>query len=173
MASAFSGLYGPKDRRAMSLLHPALVIASGVQGGGPHPPPAKDTLLVVLLIAAMAALAALVFLYMRRRGRRIEPVNDQWQALAVMGELCPHGWQVQVTLYGWGAPLPEDAPPWRVPLVEVEWKQYEEESEQVAVTRRVWAPTIDRALQTMVEDRRTEITLEQIEQAVADEEWND
>jgi hypothetical protein len=157
----------------MNSLHPALVIASGVQGGGPHPPPAKDTLLVVLLIAAMAALAALVFLYMRRRGRRIEPVNDQWQALAVMGELCPHGWQVQVTLYGWGAPLPEDAPPWRVPLVEVEWKQYEEESEQVAVTRRVWAPTIDRALQTMVEDRRTEITLEQIEQAVADEEWND
>ena len=34
------------------------------------------------------------------------PVTDQWQALAVMGELCPHGWQAQITLYGWGAPVP-------------------------------------------------------------------
>ena len=49
-------------------------------------------------------------------------------------------------------------------------------SGHVAVARRVWAPTIGEALQTMVEDRRTDIALEQIEQAVADEDdawWDD
>jgi hypothetical protein len=121
----------------------------------------------------MALASILIYLYTRRRRRAPVTVTDQWQALAVMGELCPHGWQVQITLYGWGAPVPDDAPAWSVPLVEVEWKQFEEESEQIAVTRRVWAPTIEQALQTMVEDRRTEITLEQIEQAVGEEEWND
>jgi hypothetical protein len=41
----------------------------------------------------------------------------------------------------------------------------------------VWAPTIGDALQTMVEDRRTDLTLEQIEQAAAAEHddlwWSD
>ena len=72
--------------------------------------------------------------------------------------------------------MPADAPPARVPLVELEWKQFEEESGHVAVARRVWAPTIGEALQTMVEDRRTDIALEQIEQAVVEEDdawWND
>jgi hypothetical protein len=103
-------------------------------------------------------------------------VTDEWQALAVMGELCPDGWQAQITLYGWGAPVPDDAPPSRVPLVELEWKQFEQEPGRVAVERRVWAPTIERALQTMVDDRRTDVALEQIEQAAAengDVSWND
>jgi hypothetical protein len=63
-----------------------------------------------------------------------------------------------------------------VPLVELEWKQFEEESGRVVVARRVWAPTIGEALQSMVEDRWTDITIERIEQAVAGEEdvwWND
>jgi hypothetical protein len=103
-------------------------------------------------------------------------VSDEWQALAVMGELCPHGWQAQITLYGWGAPVPDDAPPSRVPLIELEWKQFDEEPGRVAVARRVWAPTIGEALQLMVEDRRTDVALEQIEHA-ADEDgdvwWSD
>jgi hypothetical protein len=44
------------------------------------------------------------------------------------------------------------------------------------VARRVWAPSIGEALQGMVEDRWTDVTFEQIEQAVAEEEdvwWND
>src|SRR5665213_42734 len=79
-------------------------------------------------------------------------------------------------LYGWGAPVPADAPPSRTPLVELEWKLFREESGQVAVARRVWAPTIGEALQTMIEDRRTDIALEQIEQAATEQEdgwWND
>jgi hypothetical protein len=173
MASASSGRIGRTAEPAMSAIASALLMASGVQGGGSHPQGAHDTRLVVMLIVAMAVASALIFVHLRRRNRGAEPVTDQWKALAVMGELCPHGWKVQITLYGWGAPVPEDAPSWRVPLVEVEWKQFEEDSEHIAVTRRVWAPTIEQALQTMVEDRRTEVTLEQIEKTVADEEWND
>jgi hypothetical protein len=151
------------------------VLASGVQGGD-APAPAHETLVIVLLIAAMALAAAAIVVYLRRRSRRAKPVQDQWQALAVMGELCPTGWQAQITVYGWGAPVPADAPPSRAPLIELEWKQFEEESGQIAVARRVWAPTIGDALQTMVEDRRTDLTLEQIEQAAAEDgdlRWNE
>ncbi len=147
----------------------SFVMASGVQGGDAHAP-AYETLLVVLAIGALAVATVLIARYLRRRYLRPKPVTDQWQALAVMGELCPDGWQAQITLYGWGAPIPADAPPSRVPLVELEWKQFEEESGRIVVARRVWAPTIGEALQTMVEDRRTDLTLEQIEQAVTDED---
>jgi hypothetical protein len=150
------------------------MLASGVQGGH-APAPGHETFLIALVIAAMVAVSVLIFLYLRRRYRP-KPVTDQWQALAVMGELCPHGWRAQINLYGWGAPVPEDAPPSRVPLIELEWKQFAEESGQVLVARRVWAPTIAQALQAMVEDRWTDITFERIEQAVAGDEdlwWND
>jgi hypothetical protein len=159
----------------MSAAGVVFVLASGVQGGHDKAP-AYETLVIVLFIAAMTAACALVAIHLRRRHRRPRPVTDQWQAMAVMGELCAHGWQAQITLYGWGAPVPADAPPSRVPLVELEWKQFEEQSGQVAVARRVWAPTIGEALQTMVDDRRTDIALEQIEQTVADEDdawWGD
>jgi len=152
------------------------LLASGVQGGGIHPAATHDTLSVILLVIAMGLACGLIAIYLRRRYRRPKPVGDQWQALAVMGELCPHGWQAQITLYGWGAPLPADAPPSRVPLVELEWKQFDEEPGRIAVARRVWAPTIGRALQAMVEDRKTDLAIEQIEQAMAEEEdvwWND
>jgi hypothetical protein len=153
----------------------ALIPASGVQGGSPSHPLTQDTLLVALLIAALALIGVAILLYLRRHPRRRKPVTDQWSALAVMGELCPHGWQAQVTVYGWGAPVPDDAPPSRTPLVELEWKQFDEEPGRVVVARRVWAPTIDEALQAMVEDRQTDLSLEQIEQSVAEEDvwWND
>jgi len=142
-----------------------LVLASGVQGG--HAPATTgDTLLIALLIAALIGACGLIFVYLVRRARRPQAVGDEWRVRAVMGELCPHGWQAQITLYGWGAPVPEDAPPSRVPLVELEWKQFEEETGQVTVARRVWAPTIARALQSMVDDRLTDLTLEQIEQGL-------
>jgi len=153
----------------------ALIIASGVQGGH-APSPWYETVVIVVLIVAMAAACVLIAVHLRRRQRRPKAVVDQWSALAVMGELCPHGWQAHITLYGWGAPVPDDAPPWRVPLVELEWKQFDEEPGRIAVARRVWAPTITQALQTMVEDRQTDLTIEQIEQAVAGDEdvwWDD
>ena len=155
----------------MSFAAVAPVIASGVQGGH-APAPADETLIIGALITAMAAALGFVVVYLRRRNRRPKPVNDQWQALAVMGELCPYGWQAQITVYGWGAPVPADAPPARVPMIELEWKQFEEESGRIAVARRVWAPTIGQALQTMVEDRQTDLTLELIEQqATEDDLW--
>jgi hypothetical protein len=131
---------------------------------------------VLLLALALVALAATaVALHLRLKRRRPAPVADERQALAVMGELCPDGWQAQLTLYGYGAPVPADAPSARVPLVEVEWKLYEEEPGRVAVVRRAWAPTIEAALRAMVEDRRTDVTLEEIEQAAEDGDlhWND
>jgi hypothetical protein len=145
-----------------------LVIASGVQGGHLRAS-ASETVSIVLLIAALGVVAVLLGIYLRRLYRRPKQVRDQWQALAVMGELCPHGWQAQITLRGWGAPVPDDAPPARVPLVELEWQQFEEESGRVLVARRVWAPTIGDALQTMVDDRHTDLALEQIEQAAAED----
>ncbi len=154
----------------------ALIPASGVQGGPPGHPLSQDTLLVALLIGGLALIALAIFVYLRRHPRRRGPVSDQWSALAVMGELCPHGWQAQFTVYGWGAPVPDDAPPSRTPLVELEWKQFDEEPGRVVVARRVWAATIEDALQAMVEDRQTDLSLEQIEQSVAEEEdvwWYD
>jgi len=159
----------------VSAVAQGLVIASGVQGGD-APAPAGETILIVLIIAALALACVLIGVHLRRRQRRPKPVSDQWQALAVMGELCAHGWQAHITLYGWGAPVPPDAPPSRVPLVELEWKQFDEEPGRVVAARRVWAPTIGQALQSMVDDRRTDLTFEQIEQAVAEDDdvwWND
>jgi hypothetical protein len=158
----------------MSLASATPIIASGVQGGHASAP-GYETLVIGALIAAMVVALGFVVVYLRRRNRRPKPVNDQWQALAVMGELCPYGWQAQITVYGWGAPVPADAPPARVPLIELEWKQFEEESGRIAVARRVWAPTIGQALQTMVEDRQTDLTLEQIEQQAAEDDlwWSE
>ena len=158
----------------MSDVARGFVMANGEQAGRVTAP-AGETALIVLVIAAMAIALVLVSIWVRRH-RRPKPVTDQWQALAVMGELCAHGWQAQITLYGWGAPVPADAPPSRVPLVELEWKQFEEDSERVAVARRVWAPTIEEALEAMVEDRRTDMTFEQIEESAAEQGetwWND
>jgi hypothetical protein len=142
--------------------------------GGSVPAPLYETFVIVPVIILLAIGCVLIAIYLRRQHRRPKPVADQWSALAVMGELCPHGWQAQITLYGWGAPVPPDAPPSRVPLVELEWKQFDEEPGLVAVARRVWAPTIGEALQQMVDDRRTDITLEQIEAQAEDEDiWNE
>ena len=131
--------------------------------GGHVPATTTDDIVIAALIAALTIASVFVFLHLRRASRRPKRVSDQWQALAVMGELCPHGWQAQITLYGWGAPVPHDAPRSRVPQVELEWKEFEDENGQIAVARRVWAPTIGEALQTMVDDRRTDFVLEEIE----------
>lgn len=128
--------------------------------------PLSEILIIVSLILIMGVLCVAIGIHLRRHHRRPKPVTDEWSALAVMDELCPHGWQAQITLYGWDAPVPADAPASRAPLFKLEWKQFDEESE-VAVARQVWAPTIGNALQTMVDDRRMDHTLEQIEQAAA------
>lgn len=67
------------------------VLASGVQGGHARTP-GYETLLISLAIAVMAVACVFIAIYLRRRHQRSRPVCDQWQALAVMGELCAHGW---------------------------------------------------------------------------------
>jgi hypothetical protein len=150
----------------MSALTGGLIFASGVQGGDAHAA-GYETIVIVFAIAAMALAAIAIGSYLRRRYRQPKRVSDQWQALSVMGELCPDGWQAEITVYGGGAPLPDDAPSSRAVPVELEWKQFDASPGQVAVTRRVWAPSIPEALQTMVVDRQTDLTLEQIERAAA------
>jgi hypothetical protein len=152
-----------------------LLMASGVQGGNARAP-GYETLVIVSLVVAMAVACVLMARYLRGRQRRTATVADQWQALAVMGELCPHGWQAQVTVYGVQAPLPADAPASRIPLVELEWKQFDARSREVARTRRAWAPSIAEALQTMVDERQTDVALEQIERTAAEDGgagWSD
>ncbi len=146
-----------------------LVIASGVQGGH-APAPGEETFLIALASAALVLACVLIGIYLRRQYRRPRLVADEWQAQGVMGELCPHGWQAHITFYGWAAPVPADAPPSPAPMVELEWKQFDDAAGRIAVARRLWAPTIGEALQKMVEDRQTDITLEQIEQTAAAEQ---
>jgi hypothetical protein len=110
-----------------------------------------------------------IFKHLRRRERQRKRVVDHWQMLAVMGELCPRGWQAQITLYGDGAPVPLDAPPARAPLVELEWQQFDGEPRQVIAARHAWARTIGGALQMMVDDRSTDLDLEQLEHAGGEE----
>jgi len=131
----------------------AAVVASGVQGG--HAP-AHDTLVVLLLTGTLLAAGVLIWLRQRRRRPRPGKVGDEWRARAVMGELCPHGWQAQVTLYGWSGPVPDDAPPARAPLVELEWRHYDETGEVTGAGRR-WAPSIGAGLQAMVDERWAEL----------------
>lgn len=152
----------------MSAVAARLVVAS-YRGGSTYAP-LYETFVIVPLIVAMMVACVLISIHLRRRDRRPKPVTDQWQALAVMGDLCPHGWQAHITLRGRDAPEPADSPPSPVPLVELEWKEFDEQPGEVVVARRVWAPTIGEALQMMADDRRTDITLEQIEQTLGETE---
>ena len=161
---------------SLSVAAATTTLASGVQGGGPHPPFAYDTPIVALVIVGLTVACGLACAYLIRRRDRNEPVRDQWQAMAVMGELCPDGWDAQLTLYGWGAPIPEDAPASRTPLVELEWRQYAEGSDEAIAVRRAWAPTIELALQKMVDTRRADLALEDIERELSgdrDSWWED
>jgi hypothetical protein len=130
---------------------------------GSNSAPWYETVAIMLIVVAMVLACVLIFRYVRQRDREPKRVTDHWQALAVMGELCPRGWQAHITLYGRGAPVPLDAPPARGPLVELEWKQFDGEPREVTVARRAWARTIGGALQMMVDERRTDMALEQIE----------
>jgi hypothetical protein len=105
----------------------------------------------------------------RKRRRARAAANVESRSRALMSELCPQGWRAQITLFGPGDAMPPDAPTGDRARVALDWAELEDDSGRVAVVRRVWAPTIAEALDAMVADRRTDETLEQIEQgAVAD-----
>lgn len=148
------------------ILRPTTALGEWIVEGyrwGSNSAPWLETLVIMLAIAVMAVACVLIFRHLRRRDRRPKRVADQWQTLAVMGELCPKGWQAQITVYGDGAPTPLDAPPTRAPLVELEWVQFDGEPRQVTVARRAWARTIGGAMQMMVDERSTDLSLKQLE----------
>jgi hypothetical protein len=93
----------------------------------------------------------------RRERRRLRAAaGAELRARTLMSELCPHGWRAQITLVEGSR-------------VALDWAELEDESGKPAVLRRVWAPTVAEALDAMVADRRTDETLERIEQgAMAD-----
>jgi hypothetical protein len=126
-----------------------------------------ETLIVMIVIALMLVGCVAIVKHVRRRNLEPKPVADQWEAFVAMEELCPDGWQAQITVYGRDAPIPEDAPAARDPLIELEWKQFEGEQRRVTVARRAWARTIGGALQMMVDARRTDAALERGEHAGA------
>ena len=104
----------------------------------------------------------------RRRRLRAAAVAEL-RARALMGELCPHGWRAQITLFAGDDEEPPRTADGRRAQVALDWTEIRDDSGRPAVMRRVWAATIGEALEAMVADRRTDETLEQIEQgAVAD-----
>ena len=97
-----------------------------------------------------------------RRWRRVRAeVGAERRARALMGELCPHGWRAELTLYE-GRPTTETGEPVRAPVA-LDWYELRPGGLEPAVVRRVWAGSVAEALEAMVADRRTDVALEQIE----------
>lgn len=94
----------------------------------------------------------------RRMGSEI---GAERRARAMMGELCPHGWRAELTLYE-GRAVTETGDPVRA-AVALDWYELRPGGGEPAVVRRVWAPSVVEALEAMVADRRTDVALEQIE----------
>jgi hypothetical protein len=152
MAQFSAGLHPGHD----DLLEPlgALMIVAG--GGG--------LMLAVLGQVVPRARRALRSRRARRRRLRAAAIAEL-RARAMMDELCPYGWRAQITMIGGF-----DAPHWddgnrRADGVVLDWTAFEDERTRVGVVRRVSAPTISEALDAMVADRRTDETLQHIEQS--------
>lgn len=111
----------------------------------------------------------------RFASRRRAAEDGELRARVMMDELCPHGWRAQLTLFGASEELPKTAPDGRPARVALDWMELDQDGSRAAVVRRVWAASVADALEAMVADRRTDETLQQIEQgALADgADWPD
>jgi hypothetical protein len=125
-----------------------------------------DPSMMILLAGAFAAVAAAVLWYELRYRRREPkaPMSDEWRARAVMQEMCPAGWRARISLHGSESSDRESGE-----AVHLEWAELRPRLQggDVAVERRLSAPTIGAALEAMVRDRRTDAALEEIEQSAA------
>jgi hypothetical protein len=133
---------------------------------------------LVLAGAVLLVLASLLLARELRRWRnRHRPHSDEVRARAVMGELCPNGWQAQLTLFGSGSGSPPSAPRGARAdtgaAVAVDWSELAGDGGEAPPTRRVWAATISDGLAAMVADRRTDEVLERIERSAGgdDDPW--
>ncbi len=130
---------------------------------------------LVLVGGLLLVLAGLLLSRELRRWRGgARPHSEEVRARALMGELCPNGWQAQLTLYASGQFAPRDAPVSDGSLVAVDWSELPDDSDEPPVKRRVWAATIADGLAAMVEDRRTDEVLERIERSANadDDPWD-
>jgi hypothetical protein len=147
---------------AANLLEPLVLVLGGAVVG-----------MLGLRLLGLVVPAARRRLRAWRSGRRQvrSAANAERRARAMMSELCPFGWQAQITLFETAG----DArvhPGGRGPraAVALDWAELGAgPGGRPAVMRRVWAPTIAEALEAMVSDRRTDEALEQIEQLAAAE----
>jgi hypothetical protein len=144
---------------SVNLLEPLVLLAGGVIVGGPS---------VWLLGLIVPRLRRGLRAWRGRRRQTQIAANAERRARAIMSELCPFGWQAQITLFETAADQPNREGP-RAPVA-LDWAELSAyPTGRPAVMRRVWAPTIAGALEAMVADRQTDEALEQIEQLAAAE----
>ena len=131
---------------------------------------------LVLVGGMLLVLAGLLLSRELRRWRgEHRPHSEEVRARALMGELCPNGWQAQLDARNSsGRPAPPGAPASEGSLVGVDWSELPDEEDEPPVRRRVWAATIADGLAAMVEDRRTDEVLERIERSANadDDPWD-
>ena len=164
----------------VDMLQPLMLLLVGVVAGG--------VLLTVLGVIVPPSRRRVRDWRYRRRSARAAAGAER-RARAVMSELCPFGWQAQITLFDTATVTRADADGQRLRVaalrdglrvppdgigpraaVALDWAELSANPlARPAVMRRVWAPTIAEALQAMVSDRQTDETLEQIEQMAAAE----
>ncbi|HET9072981.1 MAG TPA: hypothetical protein VFN48_00245 [Solirubrobacteraceae bacterium] len=122
--------------------------------------------LMLGLLTPVAARLRRVLRSRRLRQRRLEAAAGAELRLRMqMDELCPHGWQAQLTVFSSPDHLPDEAPQPERTRVAIDWAVFEADTPaENLVIRRVWAATITEALQAMVTDRATDETLAEIEQ---------
>jgi hypothetical protein len=150
------------------------MLAFANQNGAYRPTPTNlAPALLTLIAAACAGLLLLMLLeravphlrralrvrHARKRGLRAA-ANAELTARAMMDELCPHGWQAEIVLFGSADQVPSEAPDPARTRVQLEWTELRE----FATSRRVWAPDVKSALEAMVAERITDETLQRIEQ---------
>ncbi len=145
-----------------SLLEPLLLIVAGACAGG-----------VLLPLTRFLVTRTRGWRARRRRLHQAATVERRMRAL--MSELCPHGWHAQITMLEGAIDPDGNVSGGAHPRVALDWTELSAESGRPAVVRRVWAESVNGALEAMVADRRTDETLEQIEQGAVAEgaSWPD
>jgi hypothetical protein len=131
-----------------------------------------------LLLGALQVLVPRLRRLVRSRKAQRRRLRAAWgaeiRARAMMDELCPYGWHAQITL-GESGDQHQGSTPGARARVALEWTAHEADPSQTSVVRRVYAPSINEALDAMVADRSTDETLERIERgSLGDgERWPD
>jgi hypothetical protein len=158
--------FGLGDHPTHSSLLPAVLalVGAAIVGGG----------FLILLERIIPRLRQAIRARRSRRRQLHAAATSEVRSRAQMDELCPYGWQAQITVYSSAAELPPDAPNPERTRVALDWSPLGPGSATFA-DRRVWAESVLLALEAMVVDRVTDETLQDIEaRALADgAEWPD